>query len=86
MRTTKPITISLPAPLVREAERAAREESRTRSDLVRDALQQYLASRRWQRLRRWGSETAQRLGLKTEADLERLLDRVRHRRAKKTDT
>ena len=82
MRTTKPITISLPTQLVREAERAAREESRTRSDLVRDALQQYLASRRWQRLRRWGAETAHRLGLKNEADLERLLDRLRHRGSK----
>jgi Arc/MetJ-type ribon-helix-helix transcriptional regulator len=47
MRTTKPITVSLPADLVRETQRGAKEESRTRSDLIRDALQQYLASRRW---------------------------------------
>jgi len=76
MRTTKPITISLPADLVRETQRVAREESRTRSDLIRDALQQYLASRRWRRLRQWGAETAERLGLKTEADLQRLLAEV----------
>jgi len=73
MRTTKPITISLPADLVRETQRVAKEESRTRSDLIRDALQQYLTSRRWRRLRQWGAETADRLGLKTEADLQRLL-------------
>ena len=77
MRTTKPITISLPADLVRETQRVAREESRTRSDLIRDALQQYLTSRRWRRLRQWGAETADRLGLKTEADLQRLLEAVR---------
>jgi len=82
MRTTKPITVSLPADLVRETQRVAREESRTRSDLIRDALQQYLTSRRWRRLRQWGAETADRLGLKTEADLQRLLEAVRAERRK----
>jgi CopG family transcriptional regulator/antitoxin EndoAI len=77
MRMTKPITVSLPADLVRETQRVAKEESRTRSDLIRDALQQYLTSRRWRRLRQWGAETADRLGLKTEADLQRLLAEVR---------
>jgi CopG family transcriptional regulator / antitoxin EndoAI len=77
MRTTKPITVSLPADLLREAERVARQETRTRSDLIRDALKQYLVSRRWQRLRQWGTQTAERLGLKTEADLQRLLEKVR---------
>jgi CopG family transcriptional regulator/antitoxin EndoAI len=77
MRTTTPITISLPTDLLRETQRAAKEEARTRSDLIREALRQYLASRRWQRLRQWGAETAQRLGLKSEADLQRLLDEVR---------
>lgn len=77
MRTTKPITVSLPEDLLRETQRVAREEARTRSELIRGALRQYLASRRWQRLRQWGAETAERLGLKTEADLQRLLDKVR---------
>lgn len=82
MRTTKPITVSLPSDLLRETQRVAQEETRTRSELIRDALRQYLASRRWQRLRQWGAETAERLGLKTEADLQRLLDEVRAGRRK----
>jgi CopG family transcriptional regulator/antitoxin EndoAI len=82
MRTTKPITISLPTDLLREMQRVAREEARTRSELIRDALRQYLASRRWQRLRKWGAETAERLGLKSEADLQRLLDDMRAGRRK----
>jgi CopG family transcriptional regulator/antitoxin EndoAI len=77
MRATKPITVSLPTDLLREAQRVAKEEARTRSEVIREALQQYLASRRWQRLRRWGTETAKRLRLKNEADLQRLLDKVR---------
>ena len=82
MRTTKPITVSLPVDLLQETQRIAREEARTRSELIRDALQQYLASRRWRCLRQWGAETAERLGLKTEADLQRLLDDVRAERRK----
>lgn len=81
MRTTKSITVSLPGELLRETQRVAKEESQTRSELIRDALHQYLASRRWQRLRQWGAETAERLGLESEADLQPLLDRVRTGRA-----
>lgn len=78
MRSTKPITISLPVELLRETERIAKEEARSRSGLIRDALRHQAASRRWQRLRQWGAETADRLGLKTEADLQRLLDEIRN--------
>ncbi|OGK87971.1 MAG: hypothetical protein A2X52_13625 [Candidatus Rokubacteria bacterium GWC2_70_16] len=77
MRTTRPITVSLPPDLLRETQRMAKEEARSRSELIREALREYLASRRWQRLRHWGTETAERLGLKTESDLQRLIDRVR---------
>lgn len=77
MRATKLITISLPAELLDETQRVARQEDRSRSELIREALRQSLASRRWQRLRRWGAETADRLGLKSEVDLQRLLDKVR---------
>ena len=77
MRTTKPITISLPTDMLRETERIAKEEVRTRTDVIRDALNQYVASRRWRRLRQWGAQTAERLELKTEEDLQNLLDRVR---------
>lgn len=82
MRTTKPITVSLPADLLREAERVAKEETRTRSELIRDALRQYLTSRRWQRLRQWGTESFERLGLRTESDLLRLIEKARTGRRK----
>ena len=84
MRTTKPITVSLPLDLLQEMQRVALEEARTRPDLIWDALRQYLASRRWQRLREWGGETSERLSLKTEADLQRLLDTARASRGKAT--
>ena len=77
MRATNLITLSLPTELLDETQPAARQEDRSRSELIQEALRQYLASRRWQRLRRWGAETADRLGLKAEDGLQRLLEKVR---------
>lgn len=75
MAAPKPMTIVLPNDLVRETKRAASAEATTPAKLIETALRQYLTSRRWQRLRRWGAETAKRLGIKTEADLERFIRR-----------
>ena len=79
MATTKPMTITLPADLLREAQRVASVEATTPAKLVELALRQYLTSHRWQHLRQWGADTAKRLGLKSEADLERFLQRERAR-------
>ena len=80
MRNSKAITISLPVDLVAETQRVAKEEARTRSDILREALKEYLASRRWRRLREWGTAAAERLGLHSEADLTRLIEKSRLRR------
>jgi len=79
MATTKPMTILLPADLLRETVRFASEEATTPNKLIENALRQYLTSHRWQRLRQWGTETAKQLGLKNEADLERFLARTHAR-------
>lgn len=80
---TKPMTISLPPDLLREAQRVANVEATTPAKLVEAALRQYLTSHRWQRLRQWGTDTAKRLGLRSEADLERFLQRERPRSQKR---
>jgi Arc/MetJ-type ribon-helix-helix transcriptional regulator len=41
MRTSKTLSISLPPLQLKQAERLARKESRTMSELVREALRQY---------------------------------------------
>ncbi len=45
MGTRKLITISLPPPLLKQAEVVAREEHRTKSELVREALRFYVETR-----------------------------------------
>ena len=77
MRATKTWTISLPPKLVKEAERTAREENRTRSELVREALRFYLEERRWRKLQRKTALRAKALGITTEEDVNRLVHEVR---------
>lgn len=43
--TRKLVTISLPPPLLKKAEQVAREENRTRSELLREALRFYVETR-----------------------------------------
>jgi len=45
MRTTKTLSISIGAAQLRQAERLAREESRTMSELFREALRRYQEQR-----------------------------------------
>jgi CopG family transcriptional regulator / antitoxin EndoAI len=73
MRTTQTWTVSLPPNLVREAERTAKEEDRTKSELVREALRMYIEERRWRKLQRETAARAQALGLQGEEDVVRLV-------------
>jgi metal-responsive CopG/Arc/MetJ family transcriptional regulator len=79
-RTTKTLTVSLPPQLYDEVERIAEQEQKTKSELFRDMLliyKDFLDDRRWRRLRRTGTESAKKLGVKTEADIERLVHEAR---------
>jgi len=77
-RSSKVMTVSLPQEMFNKAEKLAKDENRTRSELFREALRQYMASReRWQEIRQWGGKTAEELGIKTEADVERLIHEFR---------
>ena len=42
MRTTKIVSLSIPPELLRQAERVAKEEGRTKSELFREALRRYV--------------------------------------------
>ena len=64
MRTSKILSLSLPPTLLQEAERLAKKEGRTKSELFREALRRYLQERQWAELRRYGAEQVRQLGLK----------------------
>ena len=76
-RVSKVISVSIPPGMAREVQRVAREESRTRSELFREALRQYIATRsRWRALQQYGTRQVKKLGIK-ESDIEGLIDEYR---------
>ena len=79
MRTTRILSLSLPPELVREAERIAKQEGRTKSELFREALRRYIEERRWRGLQRYGAGRARKVGL-TEGDVERAVREFRRGR------
>ena len=80
MRTTKLITISILPNLLKKAEKIAKNENRTRSELFREALRMYIEEKEWQDLYRYGRRKAKEQGL-TEKDVERLVDEYRSEQA-----
>lgn len=73
----KVVNISIPEDFFKEAEELAKEENRTRSELYREALRQYIETRRWQKLQRETAERARKLGITSEEDVERIISEVR---------
>lgn len=77
-RYTHQWTISLPPPLSKKALKWAKEESRTRSELVREALREYISKReRFQELRTKLSNNLAKRGIRTLEDIERMIDEDR---------
>lgn len=76
MRTSKILSLSLPPTLLLEAERLAKKEGSTKSELFREALRRYLQEQRWAELRGYGARQARKLGIKA-TDLERLIAEYR---------
>lgn len=77
MCITKTWTISLPPGMEREAAQAAKEERRTKSELIREALRVYLTARQWQFLQKTAALRAGQRGICSEADVENLIDKLR---------
>lgn len=77
-RATAQWTVSIPRLLSRKAEQAAREESRTRSEFVREALRRYLGERAFRQAQARLSRRLGALGIRTEEDIERLIDEGRN--------
>jgi len=77
---TVTVNIALPKPLLDRIDRTARSESRTRSELLREASRLYIARKeRWKAIFRFGRRQAKRLGLK-EGDVAAAVAAVRRAR------
>ncbi len=70
------ITITVPENLLLAADRIAKEEGHTRSELFREALRALLWKRRWETVQAFGAGIAEKNGL-TEDKLDLLIHELR---------
>jgi CopG family transcriptional regulator/antitoxin EndoAI len=80
MRVTKPVTISIMPEMLEQVNRIAKEESRTRSELLREAVRRYIAEKELSRLNRYGQDKARGLNLEPK-DVDRLIREYRKEKA-----
>jgi CopG family transcriptional regulator / antitoxin EndoAI len=77
MRQSKVVTVSMPPRLLRDTEKLAKREQRTKSELMRDALRLYLDLQSDKGFRRALRQRAATLHIESEDDIEHLVDEVR---------
>ena len=70
---TRVLNVSLPPEIYDAVEEIAQAENRTKSELVVEAIRHYQFVRRWRVIRQWDAETAERIGIKNDEELERFL-------------
>ena len=75
-RTSRTITFSLPPEMAAKVEDVMREERRTKSELLREALRRYIEDREWKQILKYGESSARERGLSPE-DVEDIVDKYR---------
>jgi CopG family transcriptional regulator/antitoxin EndoAI len=81
MRTTKVVSITMPPPLFVQAQALAKQENRTMSELVREALRRYQRERTFEKVRSFGTMSAEMANVKNEEDIVNLVRQVRREMA-----
>lgn len=66
------INISVPAVIERQINNLAREENKTKSELLREAFRVYKFRKDWARIRAWGEEIALKMGIESYDDVEKI--------------
>jgi Arc/MetJ-type ribon-helix-helix transcriptional regulator len=81
MRTTKVVSITMPPPLFEAAQALAKQENRTMSELVREALRRYQFNQIIQRTRAQMEAVADETDVHTEEDVVRVIREFRQENA-----
>ena len=77
MQNSKVLSVTLPAPMLRQAQKLARLENRTMSELVREALRHYQRERQWESIAAYGRLSAAKAGVRNEDDVVRAIHEFR---------
>jgi predicted DNA-binding protein len=77
MKKTKAISVTLPYELAEELVKESREEGKTVSFIVGEAVKKYGIFNRIEKFREEFSERARKMGVVTEEDIERIIHEYR---------
>ena len=75
-RTTKTITFSLPPEMADRVDEVMKQQGRSRSEFLREALLRYIEECEWRQLLQYGEERARENGIGPE-DVARLVEEYR---------
>jgi CopG family transcriptional regulator / antitoxin EndoAI len=76
MKGTRTLSITLPPEMLKRAQSIAKRESRTMSELVREALRQYERRSWWDEVNAYGRRRAEELSIR-QNDVERVVHEAR---------
>ena len=80
MRTTRTLSVTLPPEMLTRAEKLAKKENRTMSELVREALRYYERQRWWEEMNTFGRRSAGAAGVRSEDDVVQVIHAARNRK------
>lgn len=83
MRTTIPVSITLPPEMLKRAKKLAGKENRTMSELMREAYREYERKERWDDINEYGRVKAAALRI-TEKDVPGIVKQWRKEQRQKT--
>jgi CopG family transcriptional regulator/antitoxin EndoAI len=72
-RVTKTISLSVPPEMEKKIKTLMKEEGRTRSELIREALRRYVEEQEWKKIYRYGEMKAREKGI-TEEQVEEIIN------------
>ncbi|OGM21369.1 hypothetical protein A2955_04340 [Candidatus Woesebacteria bacterium RIFCSPLOWO2_01_FULL_37_19] len=70
----KVVSLSLPEKYFNKLEKFTEEESKSRSQLIRELLDRYEADEVWEEIFKWGAETRRKFNIKNEKDVLRIIN------------
>ena len=76
MAKTKSFALNLAPEILSQVEELAQKDNRTKTDILREAINHYIEERKWKELREYGARQAAKLGIK-EKDVEGLIEEYR---------
>ena len=79
MKTMEPLSFTFPKEMVEEIQGLAKEERKTKSQLVRDAVTRYVQEKKWRSLQMKAAFKARALGVSSEQDVDRLVHQYRRK-------